>query len=226
MTYSLIESAGDLMFMSMNLGLGGHYGRVGMNCIYCECKSCDLLKPIVSQERSLQRLYHMSHLFPPFNASPFVCPGCGAYFASQSDIDNDPRPVSERAYEDIHASSGWKRRPLLNIEPIDHILCTLHLMLSLSKLIFKSRIIPMLLTEDIAERCNSYLKEIGICIPTQNKVAGDSAKTCAHRISFTGKEATLLLVNWDSLVDVCCIGAPSRSASDEWGIATSEFRIV
>ena len=208
------------MFMSMNLGLGGYFARDGKNCIYCECDSCDLLKQIVSQQRSVDRLYHMSHLFPPSNQNPFDCPGCGSHFETQSDIDNDPSPVSERAHEDAHASSGWKRRPLFNVEPIDHILCTLHLVLSLSKLIFKSRILPMLLTEDIAERCNMYLKSIGICIPTQNKVAGDTAKICAGRISFTGKEAALLLIHWDILVDVCCTGAPSQSASVEWGVAT------
>ena len=215
-----MHHSGDLIFMSMNMGLGGHFARVGKNCIYCECASVDLLKPIVSQIRSLERLYHMSHLFPPSNPMPFDCPGCGAHFDSQSDVDSDPRPLSERDHEDTHASSGWKRRPLLNIEPSDHILCTLHLLLSLSKLIFKSRILPMLLTDDIAERCNSYLKSVGICIPTQNKVAGDTAKSCANRISFTGKEASLLLVYWDSLVDLCCIGAPSPTASFEWGVAT------
>ena len=211
---------GDLMFMSMNMGLGGHFGRVGENCIYCECASNELLKQIVSQPRTLERLYHMSHLFPPFNNLPFNCPGCGLRFESQSDVDNDPPPVSQRLHEDTHASSGWKRRPLLNVEPIDHVLCTLHLVLSLSKLIFKSRILPMLLSDDIAERCNNYLRSIGICIPTQNKVAGDTAKSCASRISFTGKECGLLLAHWDSLVDLCCIGAPNASASAEWGVAT------
>ena len=219
--FLFIVCSGDQIFMSMNLGLCGRFGRIGKNCIYCECDSCDLLKLIVSQPRTLDRIYHMSHLFPPSNQIPFDCPGCGAHFNSQVDVDNDPQPASEREYEDVHASSGWKRRPLLNVEPSDHIICTLHLVLSLSKMIFKSRILPMLLTENIAQSCNAYLKSIGICIPTQNKVAGDTAKTCANRISFTGKEANLLLMHWDSLVDLCCIGAPSQSASADWGVATS-----
>ena len=207
------------MFMSMNMGLGGHFGRVGENHIYCECASNELLKQIVSQPRTLERLYHMSHLFPPFNNLPFNCPGCGLRFESQSDVDNDPPPVSQRLHEDTHASSGWKRRPLLNVEPIDHVLCTLHLVLSLSKLIFKSRILPMLLSDDIAERCNTYLKSIGICIPPKTG-RRRHCKTCVKRISFTGKEAELLLIHWDSLVDLCCIGAPSKSASAQCREAT------
>ena len=134
---TLIFVLGDMMFLSHILALGAHFGRDGKNCLFCEVESCELFKKDPSKKRSLKRLYQMAHLLGPGEAFPFTCPGCGRAFSSQADIDNEEQPTNAAEYEKGHASTGWHRRPLINVEPSHIVMCCLHLILFLTKLLFK-----------------------------------------------------------------------------------------
>ena len=114
--------AGDMVFLSHILALGGHFGRRGKSCLFCEVDSADLFKKSASKKRSLQRLCRMAHLLGPKVTFPFTCPGCNATFASQAEVDNEPAPADMTEYELQHASTAWHRRPLLDVEPTQTVL--------------------------------------------------------------------------------------------------------
>ena len=188
------------MAISCILGYGGHYGRVGQNCNYCEVHTTDLLKDVVSEPRTLARIFHQCHLFAPNSTEPFQCPSCGAKFSSQADVTNEKPPSDMAEFVRTHAGSSWKHPPLLPIEPIQFIVCSLHLLLSLTKLMFKAAILPMLLTDKLAKLLNDMLAQIGVCIPKQKKNPRDACKNQSQRIKFTGAECLTLLEHWDTLV--------------------------
>ena len=207
---------GDMVFDSNILGLGGHFGRASRNCLCCEVGHDELFKKTPSQRRTLSRLYMMAHLHGPGVIFPFTCPGCQQTFQSQSDLDSEEAPVDLVAYEIEHASSGWHRKPLLDIEPDRVILCTLHLVLSLTKLLFKKRILWMLHTNDQADRLNKLLSQLGICIPKQGKVGDSLSQDQTGRIRFTGPDCFALMRNFNAIVAEVLIGAPSQEAMGIW----------
>ena len=215
-TALLTCTLGDLMASSNIQGQGGHFGRRGCNCTICEIDSIDLLRDVPAQARTLARLYHQSHMFPPNDATPFTCPGCGAKFTCPDDIKKDNGPANMQAYELAHAGSGWHRPPLLPIEPIKYVLCCLHMLLSLTKLLFKRCIIPMLLDDTRATICNSMLQQLGICIPKQKKVAVNAAVNQSQRIKFTGAECLKLLEHWDVIVDTLVLHSNGSNEVKEW----------
>ena len=198
-------------------GLGGRFGRVGQNCTYCEVMSTDLLSDTASVKRTLERLFHQCHLFPPGNTDPFQCPGCGAKFSTLNDIRADTAPANMDEYARQHASSIWHKPPLLPIEPIDHIMCCLHLLLSLTKLLFKAAILPLLANDDMASHLNEMLRQLGVCIPKQKKVVVDANKSQSQRIKFTGEECLKLLEHWDCIVHELVMKSPNRAEAQAWG---------
>ena len=105
------------MSISSIQGYGGHFGRRGQNCNYCEIDSVDLLNDVPAVQRTLIRIYHQCHLFPPHDPSPFTCPGCGAKFESDGDVKNDKQPGNMIAYQMSHGGSTWHKPPLLPLEP-------------------------------------------------------------------------------------------------------------
>ena len=191
---------GDQMATSCILGFGGHFARAGQNCNYCEVHTDNLLKDDTSVPRTLARIYHQCHLFPPNSTEPFECPGCGAKFETVACVAGERQPSDMAEYVRTHAGSTWHRPPLLPIEPIKFIVCCLHLLLSLTKLLFKVAIVPMLLTEKLAQLLNDMLANLGVCIPKQKKVPRDACKNQSQRIKFTGAECLTLLEYWDPLV--------------------------
>ena len=209
---------GDMVFISNLLGLGGHFGRAGENCVYCEVHSTRLFDRNASTKRTLSRLvlYQMAHLLRPGDSLPFQCPGCNKVFNNSSDLDADVEPQCRLEYERAHASSSWHRAPLVDIEPADYVLCCLHLLLSLSKLIFKKRILPMLFSDGQAKALNDFLHKIGICVPKQGKVGDSLATEQSHRVRFTGADCIALLKFWDEMVEVCLAGGMHVKGNVEW----------
>ena len=191
---------GDQMSISAILGRDGRYGRRGQNCNYCEVDSIHLLNDDVSVMRTLSRIYQQCHLFPPDCTDPFKCPSCGKLFQTEQDVARESSPSNPEAYATAHAGAYWHRPPLLRIEPIKYIVCCLHLLLSLTKLLFKAAILPMLLTEDLAKTFNTMMTEIGVCIPKLSKIPTDANKSQSRRIKFTGAECLKLLQYWDAIV--------------------------
>ena len=216
----VLADLGDMVFDSHILGLGGNFGRASKNCICCEVGHDELFKKTPSQRRTLSRLYMMAHLCGPGVNFPFTCPGCEVTFESQADIDAEEAPGDKAAYEVQHASSGWHRKPLLDIEPNRVILCTLHLVLSLTKLLFKKRILWMLHTNDQANRLNKLLSQLGICIPKQRKVGDSLSHDQTGRIRFTGPDCFALMRNFNAVVAEVLIGAPSPDAMAIWARET------
>ena len=209
-----------MVFLSHIFGLGGHFGRAGSNCIFCEVDSKNLFSKQPSKKRSLKRLYKMAHMLGPGVALPFTCPGCKKQFNTKEDLVNDEAPSCMTDYERQHASTGWHRRPLLDIEPSHAILCCLHLVLSLTKLLFKKRVLWMIHTNAQATRVNDYLASIGVCIPKQGKVGDSLAKDQTGRIRFTGPDCCALMRNFDQLIAVVLIGAPNTVGLAEWASDT------
>ena len=211
---------GDMGFLSHILGLGGHFGRAGKNCVFCEVDSSRLFSKQPSKRRNLSRLYRMAHMTGPGVSLPFECPGCSKAFSTQSDLDADEAPIDMAEYELEHASTGWHRPPLLNIEPDHVILCCLHLVLSLTKLLFKKRILPMIHTNDQAKRLNDFLASIGVCIPKQGKVGDSLSQDQTGRIRFTGSDCVALLRHFDEVVWIVKTGAPNIVGLQEWANET------
>ena len=116
---------------------------------------------------------------------------------------NDIGPDNVADYERDHAGTGWHRPPLLDIEPCDYMLCTLHLMLSLTRLLFKKRILPMLTNDYVAERLNNFICSLGICVPKQTKVGASMHSERSNRIRFTGPDCLKVIERWDEMVDIC-----------------------
>jgi hypothetical protein len=165
----------------------------------------------------------MAHLSGPGVVFPFTCPGCKLTFNSQVELDAEEVPVDLLAYEIVHASTGWHRKPLLDIEPNRVILCTLHLVLSLTKLLFKKRILCMIHTNDQANRLNKLLSAFGICIPKQGKVGDSISQDQTGRIRFTGPDCFALMRNFNVVVAEVLIGAPSPEAMAIWARETREI---
>ena len=69
----------------------------------------------VGAPRTLQRLYHLAHLFAP-DGKPFKCPACRKTFECQDQIDSDPVPDAG-VFEHTHFGAVFHQRPLLDIEP-------------------------------------------------------------------------------------------------------------
>ena len=205
-----------MIFNSNILGLGGNFGRRSKNCLVCEVDHDELFKKTPSERRTLSRLYQMAHLCGPGCEFPFTCPGCGVTFESQADLDDEAEPDNLTTYEVQHASSGWHRKPLLDIEPSQIILCCLHLVLSLTKLLFKKRILWMVHTNDQAERLNKLLGQLGICIPKQGKVGDTLSQDQSGRVRFTGPDCFALMRNFNAVVAEVLIGAPSEEAMKVW----------
>ena len=208
------------MFLSHIFGLGGHFGRAGRNCIFCEVGSNNLFSKKPSKKRSLKRLYKMAHMLGPGVGLPFTCPGCKKEFTTKEDLENDIAPLNMTEYELQHASTGWHRRPLLDIEPSHAILCCLHLVLTLTKLLFKKRVLWMIHTNAQATRVNAYLASIGVCIPKQGKVGDSLAQDQTGRIRFTGPDCFALMRNFDQLIAEVLIGAPNVNGLAEWASET------
>ena len=206
--------------MSHILALGGHFGRTGKNCICCEVDSRDLFKKNPSKKRTLKRLYEMAHMVGPGVTFPFTCPGCRKTFKSSDELDNEVAPTNQIEYEIAHASTSWHRRPLLDIEPSMVVLCCLHLVLSLTKLLFKKRILWMVHTDDQAFRLNSLLQSFGICIPKQGKVGDTLAQDQSERVRFTGPDCFALMRNFDVVVAEVVKGAPNLVGLQEWARET------
>ena len=202
------------MSISSIQGFGGHFARRGCNCNYCESDSSELLADKPGEKRTLERMFHQRHMFPPGSNTPFKCPSCGARFDCQEQVDKEKRPSNMEKYAKEHAGNTWHKPPLLMIEPISYIVCCLHLLLSLTKLLYKACILPMLVTEELASSCNGMLAQIGVCIPRAKKVSREANKTQSQRIKFTGAECILLLENWDGIVE--------RLVSEHTGGATPE----
>ena len=211
-----LQCLGDQMSISSIQGYGGHFGRRGQNCNYCEADSCELLSDQPGIKRCLERIFHQRHMFPPGSQTPFKCPNCGARFDSQDQADKENRPSNMEKFAKEHAGSSWHQPPLLLIEPIKYIVCCLHLLLSLTKLLYKTCILPMLVTEELALSCNLMLGQIGVCIPKAKKVSREANKSQSQRIKFTGAECILLLENWDPIVE--------RLVSERVGGPTAEVQ--
>ena len=211
---------GDMVFISNLLGLGAHFGRAGANCVYCEVDSSQLFSRKPSQLRSVQRLYEMAHMLGPGMTLPMTCPGCQKEFVTQDDLDSDQEWTSRLDYERAHASTYWRRPPLVDIEPEDYVLCCLHLVLSLTKLIFKKRILPMLHTDSQADSLNAFLASIGVCIPKQGKVGSSLSREQTGRVRFTGPDCIALLKFWDPMVDLCLSGCKFVRGRTEWAEET------
>ena len=209
-----------MVFISNLLGLGGHFGRSGSNCVYCEVDSTRLFDRAPSTKRNLARLYQMAHLVGPDNPLPFSCPGCHKHFATQEDIAEDPEWEVPIEYAKVHCSTSWHRPPLIDIDPKDYILCCLHLLLSLTKLIFKKRILPMLHNDTQAEQLNTFLGSIGVCIPKQGKVGSSRVTEQTGRVRFTGPDCVALLKFWDPMVNLCLNGCRTVKGMAEWANET------
>ena len=205
------------MSISAILGRDGRYGRRGQNCNYCEVESIDLLRDVVSNKRTLARIYQQCHMFSPDSKVPFSCPSCGKKFQTEQDVALETKPSNMEAYAKSHAGAYWHRPPLLLIEPAKYIVCCLHLLLSLTKLLFKAAILPMLLTDDLAKLFNGMLAEIGVCIPKQQKVAKDANKHQSRRIKFTGAECLKLLQFWDAIVEQLIQHSGNGVEVRKWG---------
>ena len=162
----------------------------------------------------------MSHILQPGQNFPFTCPGCKKTFSSQIELDAETAPSDPTAYEFAHASSGWHRLPLLDVDPSQIVLCCLHLVLSLTKTLFKKRIMWMIHTDDQAKRLNELLATLGICIPKQEKVGDSLSQDQMGRIRFTGPDCFALLRNFDPVLAEVMKGAPSIVGLAEWANET------
>ena len=212
--------SGDMLFLSHILGLGGHFGRKGKNCLFCEVDCDKLFQKTPSKLRTLNRLYRMAHVLQPVSSFPFTCPGCCATFNCQADLDAEEAPANPTEYEIQHASSGWHRIPLLDVDPRHVVLCCLHLVLSLTKTLFKKRVLHMIHTNDQAKRLNDLLASLGICIPKQAKVGDCLSQDQTGRIRFTGPDCFALLRNFDAVIAEVLKGAPSIVGLAEWATET------
>ena len=100
------------------------------------------------------------------------------------------------------------------------VLCCLHMVLSLTKLLFKKRILWMIHTNEQAKQLNLFLESIGICIPKQGKVGDSLAQDQTGRIRFTGPDCFALMRNFNAVIAVVVNGAPSIVGLHEWAQET------
>ena len=206
------------MSIASLLALAGKYASMGQNCNYCEIDAIDLLKDVECAQRTLTRIYHQAHMFPPGNANAFACPSCGKVFNDTNHVLNDRAPGDKTRYTKAHAGVSWHVPPLLPLEPTDYIVCCLHLLLSLTKLLFKTLILPMLTNEEVAGCLNNMLREIGVCVPKQKAVEQNANKSQSSRIKFTGAECLKLLEFWDAIVSKLVVKGGDGHEAKTWAV--------
>lgn len=211
------SAALDMKAASMMLGLGGRFHTQGSNCIHCHIHSSDLhvFETNRVHHRARQELWWCAHLPDP-QASvqtrfPFTCPGCGQSFHSQEQIDSDIPTVSEKQYREQHWSTSHHQGPLLDVEPSKVYICCLHLLLSITKVLFNLSVRLHIHTAQQARVVNTLMEELDIEAPTITPIT-KSTKSVGKPLSFTGAECVRVLKNIHRFLSAVFVKDPKRIA--------------
>ena len=143
---------GDLSFWSKVQGMGGDFSSVACNLPHCDCPSIKLGDlHHKCQLRSMNHGHWLAHQPNKFQAEvdqfPFKCPApCCAdrpAFTCQEECDNDPRPAPSKACDRRRDHFGVAHGcpPLLPVPPSHIIPCSLHLLLTVCKRMWKTFIV-------------------------------------------------------------------------------------
>ena len=136
---------GDLALWSKACGMGGCFSAVACNLPQCDChsteyhcikKKCNL--------RTLQEMFNLAHRDNTFakDFRPWKCNACGKKFYSQADVDADEPPSESQRSEwrNKHFGVHYGEGPLLPIKLERIVPCTLHLLLTIVKRLWRSLI--------------------------------------------------------------------------------------
>ena len=153
--------AGDMLASSQILGLGGRFHVAGFNCLHCKVHSSHLHKTESCTRRYRRELWWCAHMpdpqMPPESQFPFICPGCEMVFQSQEEVDNEVPPKNEQSYLNQHWSTSHHRPPLLDVEPEKVYICSLHLLLSITKKLFHCSVRLNIHTSEHAKSISALL---------------------------------------------------------------------
>ena len=198
--------AGDMLAGSHVLGLGGGFMANGHNCLHCHVHSNDLHLKTKATKRTRQSLWWCAHLPDPqqelSNRFPFQCPACGIVFLSQDQVDKEPTPTDAKKYKLEHWSTMHHRPPLLDIDPANVYVCSLHLLLSITKILFHCAIRVNVDSQPLADRINNLLTQKNIQFSTPVTPIRRKTTNIGRPLSFTGKECVNLLEGIDDFLDV------------------------
>ena len=197
--------AGDMKTSSNILGFGGRFGCEGYNCLQCKVHSSDLWDTTPSELRSKEELWWYAHVAYPHAEQqyPFVCPACGKRFNNESDVNSDPAPADDSIYRKEHYSQGHKQPPLLDIDPCNYYVCSLHLLLAVTKLIFHLGIRMKVMTQNQANAVNQCLRQLDIDCKQIDPIGNNGkGSKVGKKVSFTGAECFRVLKGIDSFLDI------------------------
>lgn len=132
-------------------------------CLECYTKPIYLIL-VKSIHHSLSHVHHVRRCFEIKRyVSRWCCEGWWRSWQSQ-DVDTERHPSDDNKYRREHAGVTWHQAPLLHIEPVDHVLCTLHLLLSVTKSFWRLCILDNVRSEEMVLQINEAVKKNGIYI--------------------------------------------------------------
>lgn len=146
----MFYGGGDMMLASCVYGLGGVFQGHAANCPWCTVQQRHMGKVFDTSKmrRNVITMTHAAHR-PYRNRFPFQCPYCSKRFFSAADLETDTSPKDKNAYRLAHRGQVHGQPPLLDIDPVHWIPCTLHMTLALSRLLWKLSVPPSSPTQKI-----------------------------------------------------------------------------
>lgn len=136
---------------------------------------------------------------------PFTCTKCRKprTFDDQEALANEIQKTSKYSldkYADDHEGVIWRRPPLLPIAPSRMVPCSLHLLLSTAKSLWRWGIAPHITSDDKKEKLEKLLTECGMGRVAM-KVAKRSDKDSDFtKLNFVGSDAWKLIQRFEEFV--------------------------
>jgi hypothetical protein len=217
-----VVGGGDALYTNDILGLGGFACKYP--CNFCECpKDKFHLKPVQEGTpghtlvpRTYERALALSHARPA--VWPLKCPVCGPI--TEAEWEAEYKKTKGKSWFATfslgHFAQQYLYPPLLRgVDHIDHPMCVLHVLLSISGTIYKHAISQNVENVTQALTINTYLHGyLKIYIPKAKVVSKTEAATLLKRPSFVGSEAPKVLEHLEMVMHLLNYTASSFLESE------------
>ena len=192
---------GDMLFISTVLGLGGKFRGQGNSCPWCLVRNNELHMTKSFPLRDTKTIFHLSHSPYPGDKEqfPFTCPACEKHFKSANDVAGDKCKHKDKHMK-THFNVQHQQHPILNVPVSRHILCTLDLLLSITKTLFHEFIRCNVCSQDVCTHVNRLLDNLHICCKKLTPLTGSNVKAC-RPVTFSEPECIVVLENFNALLD-------------------------
>lgn len=212
----LMLLGGDLKFILGTIGSGG--ASCGHPCGQCEVPASDLCSTDLEELKKIKKRTVRDLKLYSHTAVGEVCPVCRVKI-KEVDLDSVSESVQKKHMRE-HFGVKLGRAPLTDIEPKNHIICLLHVLLRLISNLWQATVVPFL-TDSNTDALLAFLQRIGVEIPKRKlaKVGKSfdlyNLAAAVKKHNFNGAAAMKLLVNSNELCDIMHKSSGEASAKSD-----------